>query len=295
MRFEGVFVANITPFNSEGAISLPALKRFLEWQASQGITGFVPCGTTGEAATLSRREWSEVVGLTCEIAKARGLKVIAGCGGNNTATVLELMLEAKGLGCDAALVVTPYYNKPTQAGLLAHYRHVADKSQLPTILYNIPGRAAVSLSTDTIAALLKHETIVGIKEATGSYSTWLSLSQAADWTTKAWLAGDDDAHAITEMLGGCGIISASANVMPRLFVEIHRLAIQGDWAGAFALQKKGNDLIRALFHETSPAPIKFALSQMGHCENTLRLPLVPVLESTQKVVSVALEGLELLA
>ena len=173
MKLEGVFVAHTTPFTPDGKVDVAALKRHLEWCAAAGVHGFVPAGTTGEGSVLDHEERKLVIGTALEVARAHGLKVIAGCGGNHTEKVLGLLQEAKAMGCDAALVVTPYYNKPTQPGLFAHYTYLADRCDLPIVLYNVPGRTSVSLAVETTVELLKHPNIVGIKEASGQYSHWL--------------------------------------------------------------------------------------------------------------------------
>lgn len=294
MRFEGVFVATTTPFTNDGALDTDALKEHLLFLAEAGVHGLVPCGTTGEAGVLSRKEREEVFALTLEVAKTKGLKVIAGCGGNATAAVLELVKEAKTLGCDAALVVTPYYNKPTQRGLIAHFEHIANESDFPIVLYNVPGRTSVNLSPETALALFKHPKIVGIKEASGQYGQWLSLASTMEVNQKALLAGDDDAFAVILALGGSGIISASANVAPKAFVQLYQYAKDGKWEEAFLLQKKLLPLVKAMFAETSPAPAKAALELLGRGTSQLRLPLVPVTPPTLLQIKAALHGLELI-
>jgi 4-hydroxy-tetrahydrodipicolinate synthase len=273
----------------------------LEFLASHGVDGFVPCGTTGESTALSPEERRAVIALTREVAKSRGLKTIAGCGGNATASVLALIQEAEELGCDAALVVTPYYNKPTQAGLLAHYRYLADHSRLPILLYNVPSRTGVSLAVETTAKLLEHPGIVGIKEASGQYGQWLAIAHQLD-TRKSLLAGDDDAFACVLALGGSGTISAAANLVPGLFVAMYRHAAKGELGAAFQIQKKLFPLIKALFAETNPAPLKFALHHLtqaparsgssGVLENVLRLPLTPIGQATELLLLEAMRGLE---
>jgi len=294
MRFEGVFVANVTPFDSKGNVLTEGLENHLSFLADRGVQGFVPCGTTGEAATLNLEEWRNVIATTKKFAAARGLKTIAGCGGNCTWMVLERLREAKELGCDAALVVTPYYNKPTSAGVIAHYEHLADQGTLPIILYNVPSRTNVSLSADTVARLFAHPNIVGLKEASGQYSHWLDLASRLDLSTKALLAGDDDAFVTMRALGGSGIISASANLVPEHFVRLHAFTSAGQWQEAFHLQKRLHPLIRSMFAETNPAPVKYALSRLGLVDDRLRLPLVPVGTETRALVDRSLRELELL-
>jgi len=293
MRPEGVYVAHTTPFDGNGKVDVAALKKHLEWLADAGVDGFVPAGTTGEGSVLTADEWKTVVTTTLEIARKRKLKVIAGCGGNHTEKVRGLLLEAQNLGCDAALVVTPYYNKPTPRGLLAHYRFLAENTQIPIVLYNVPGRTSVNLPVETALELFEHSRIVGIKEASGQYGQWLALSSKMDLKTKAFLAGDDDAFAATLALGGCGIISASANVAPQLFVQLYAQAKAGKDDEAIALQKKLMPLVRALFLETSPSPVKWALNRMGFGRADVRLPLVEITDATAKQLEQAMKDLEI--
>jgi len=284
MRWEGVFVATITPFDAGGNLCLKTLEAHLDFLASAGVHGFVPCATTGESPTISPGERKEILRITVEKAKRHRITVMAGCGTNNTQTVLELLAEAKDLGCDAALVVTPYYNKPTVPGLIAHYEYLAERSKLPLCLYNIPSRTNVSLPADAVVSLFKNEMISGIKESSGSYAQWLSLASQTDLSKKSLLSGDDDAFAPILALGGTGIISAAANLIPDLFVSLYNLTRDKKWEEAFQLQKKLFPLIRALFLETNPAPVKFALHLLKKMEATVRLPLVSVTKDTQLAI-----------
>lgn len=293
MRLKGVFVATATLFDKEGNLALTRIREHLEWLAKSGVDGIVPCATTGEGPALTREERRAQIEIAREIASRHGLKVIAGCGGNNSAAVVELVGEAESLGCDAALVVTPYYNKPTQSGLVAHYEFVADRTALPIVLYNVPSRTGVHLELDTALRLFAHKRIVGIKEASGQHSHWLALASQMDLASKNLLAGDDDAFATIGALGGSGIISASANVAPVLFVELSRAIEAGDFPRAFSIQKRLNPLIRALFMETSPSPIKYALHRLKGYENVVRLPLVPVKNATETTLLEVLKKLEL--
>lgn len=292
MRFEGVYVAVATPFAGDGGVDLAAMERHLDFLVREGVNGFVPCATTGESPTLSREERRKIIELCVRKANSRKLSVIAGCGGNSTSAVIELSREARDLGCQGALVVTPYYNKPTPKGLLAHYRAVADASDLPIVLYNVPARTNVNLAPELTAELFRHPRIVGIKEASGNYEQWVSLSRSVDLTTKSFMSGDDDCFAVILALGGSGIISASANVVPGLFVSIYRHAREDQWSKAFELQKRFFPLKKALFMETNPGPIKYALHLMGYAEDRLRMPLVPVEARTQEAVRAALTELE---
>ncbi|NDC23204.1 MAG: 4-hydroxy-tetrahydrodipicolinate synthase, partial [Proteobacteria bacterium] len=233
-----------------------------------------------------------------EIATSCGQKlnklVIAGCGGNSTASVLQSILEARDSGASAALVVTPYYNKPTQEGLLAHYFFLADHTPIPIVLYNVPSRTGVNLLPDTVAQLWNHPQIIGLKEATGNHSQWLELTSQSFQPNRFLLAGDDDAYATLAALGATGIISATANIAPAVFVKMGQLLECGNFKEAFLLQKRLLPLVRAVFSETNPAPLKYALNRMGRGANCLRLPLVPVRPATQSILDQELKSLEMI-
>ena len=293
MKFEGVYVATVTPFTSADEVCLTTLEHHLRWLASKGVQGFVPLGTTGEASVLDWGERTEILKLTEFVGRSLGLQLIAGCGSNNTQVALQYIQEAETLGYDACLVVTPYYNKPTAAGLIAHYRFLADNSSLPIILYNVPGRTAVNMTPETVATLLEHPRIIGIKEASGNHAQWQALSASIDWSNRSFLSGDDDAFATMLAMGATGMISASANLYPEGFVAIHEMAKKNDFVGAFQLQKKLMPLINAMFLETSPAPVKYALHALGLGTPGLRLPLVPVGATTEVEIRKVLIGLEL--
>lgn len=293
MSFPGVHVAVITPFRLDDTLDIDAYERHLTWLSQNGVHGIVACGTTGEGSTLTNEERRMVLEKTRELCTRLELRFIVGAGTNSTATTIERVQEAKRFGAEAALVVTPYYNKPTQAGLSAHFKEVAEKGGLPILLYNVPGRTGVSLTPATTAELLRHPGIVGLKDASGQHTQWLNLAAATDFSKVSILSGDDDAFAFILALGGKGIISASANVAPLQFVKIYELATAGRWTEAFALQTKLQPLVRALFSETNPAPAKAALHRLGRCADRLRLPLVSVAESTRKEIEGALKGLEL--
>jgi 4-hydroxy-tetrahydrodipicolinate synthase len=295
MSFKGVFVATVTPFSEKlGEVDYKAYQAHLKWLSDCGVHGFVPCGTTGEGPCLSDSERNKLIEISCEEAKEKNLKVIAGCGSNSTSTALKMILEAKSAGAEAALVVTPYYNKPTQEGLLAHYQFLADRSPIPLILYHVPGRTNVTFQLSTLQKLFQHDNIWGIKEASGQHNFWMGMTQVLDWKTKAILAGDDDAFALIQQLGGKGIISATANVAPKAFVKLFDLTERAEWSEAFQLQKQLLPLVQAMFLETNPSPAKEALKLLGKMENTVRLPLVTVQAKTQEIISQALKGLGLL-
>ncbi len=292
MKLTGVYVATVSPFTASGDLDLSAFQRHLQFLIDSGVHGLVPCGTTGESPTLSLTERAQLISTSVEMARGRGIEVIAGCGGNDTSAVLARILEAESLGCDATLVVTPYYNRPTQAGVLAHYLHLADRCNKPIILYHVPGRTCVPIALETVSTLFKHPRIAGIKEASGQYAYWLGLAAVARETGKVLLAGDDDGYAFVEALGGQGIISATANSIPRAFVALHELMNHGKWEQAFELQVRLAPYIKACFAETNPAPLKYALHRMGRMENTLRLPLVPVSEVTEALLNREYQRLE---
>jgi 4-hydroxy-tetrahydrodipicolinate synthase len=295
MRFEGVFVATATPFDSTGKVALSVFENHLEWLADQGVHGFVPCATTGEGATLTRSERVELIRISRKVADQKKLKIFVGAGSYNTLVALELIREAKDLGADAALVVTPYYNKPTQSGLLAHYHYLANHTDCPILLYNVPSRTSVNCLPETTQKLLTLPNIVGIKEATPLWSQWLSLSNAVDWREKSLFCGDDDAFAPMMALGGAGLISGPANVAAGAFVRLYDDCRAGRWEKAFEAQKKLQKFVNAMFMETNPAPVKFALSSLGiisEYEPHLRLPLVNVSGATETAVADALKDLK---
>ncbi len=291
--WKGIYPATVTPFDSKGAVCFSAFEKHLEFLASEGVHGFVPVATTGESPTVLADERKRLLMLARQVADRHKLKVIGGCSGNSTPAVIQLVSEAATLGCDAVLVATPYYNKPTQAGLIAHYEAIAEASEIPIFLYNVPGRTAVNLNTTTVETLCQHERIIGIKEASGVHHQWLTLASRLNLDRTALMAGDDDAFATTLAMGGSGTISATANVAPGRFVEIFAAASKGDWKKAFDGQKRLLPLIDAMFMETNPSPAKYALELMGLMERNVRLPLLNATEPTQKRVAEVLKQLEL--
>lgn len=292
MNFNGVWVATLSFFNSNFSVDLKSFENHCSWLLDSGVDGLVPCGTTGEGPTLNAEERKQLIEISVKLAQRKGKKVIAGCGGNNTESVLKLILDACNQGVDAVLVVTPYYNKPTQEGLLAHYRYLADRSPRPIFLYNVPSRTGVNLLPETVRLLWDHGNIIGLKEATGMHSQWLSLASFLP-AEKTLLAGDDDAFATLFSLGARGIISASANIIPAHFVQLYNLLNQGRSKEAQELQLSLLPLIKALFSETNPCPLKYALSVMGRGHNYLRLPLVPVQSKTEQLIKAEMDKLGL--
>jgi 4-hydroxy-tetrahydrodipicolinate synthase len=284
--FHGSIVAIVTPFR-DGAVDARALQDLVEWHVEQGTSGIVPVGTTGESPTLDHDEHRRVVELCVESAAGR-VKVIAGTGSNSTAEALDLTRHAKAAGADAALVVTPYYNKPTQAGLFAHYAALAEVG-IPIVIYNIPGRSVVDMSVETMARLAKLPNIVGVKDATNDIVRPLLTAQACG--PDFCLLSGEDANVLAFLAhGGHGIISVTANVAPRLCADLHEAWARGDAKGALAIHRRLLPLHEALFVETSPGPVKYAVSRLGRCQPSLRLPLVEPGEATRARVDAAMRA-----
>jgi 4-hydroxy-tetrahydrodipicolinate synthase len=285
-RFEGAMAAIVTPMK-DGAVDLPRLRELVSWLIAEGLDALVPCGTTGETATLSPAEDAEVIRATLEVAKGK-VPVIAGAGSNSTHEAIQAVKTARELGADAALVVTPYYNKPTQEGLFRHYAAVAEATRFPIVAYNVPGRTAVDLLPETTARLVKAGHIVGLKDATASMDRQVQLLERIGKDAISYLSGDDFTIAPYMALGGHGVISVVANVAPRATKELVSVARRGDFAGACDRQVKLAELIRAMFVETSPAPVKAALGLMGKCSPEVRLPLAPLGDASLAKVREAL-------
>jgi 4-hydroxy-tetrahydrodipicolinate synthase len=290
--FKGSLVALITPMRADGAIDERGFASFIDWQIQQGTHGIVPVGTTGESPTLSHDEHKRVVEIAVEVARGR-VPVIAGAGSNSTREAVELAAHAKRAGADATLVVTPYYNKPTQEGLFLHYSAIADAVELPLIIYNIPGRSVVDMSVETMARLARHPNIVGVKDATANLARPLHTRRACG-DSFCQLSGED--HTVVPFLaaGGHGCISVTANVAPRLCSEIHLAWQQGRVADAIGLQDRLLPLHDAMFAETSPGPVKYAASLLGLTAPHCRLPLAPVAEATAARVRAAMAEVGLL-
>lgn len=290
--FKGSLVALITPMHADGSLDEDAFARFVDWQIGQGTNGIVPVGTTGESPTLSHDEHERVVEIAIEVAAGR-VPVIAGAGSNSTAEAIRLTRHAKEAGADAALVVTPYYNKPTQAGLELHYRAIADAVDLPIIIYNIPSRSVVDMSVETMGRLAKHPNIVGVKDSTGNLARPLHTRQACG-DSFCQLSGEDHLAVSHRAAGGAGCISVTANIAPALCSEMHAAWQSGDLARAMRIQDRLLALHDALFAETSPAPVKYAASLLGHGADHCRLPLAPVSEAVKTQVRAAMTGAGLL-
>jgi len=289
--FEGTNTALITPFKA-GEIDYPALGKLIDQQIEAGVDGLVPCGSTGESATLSHEEHERVIAYVVERAQKR-VKIIAGAGSNSTRESIRLTRFAKEHGADGALLIAPYYNKPTQEGLFAHHMAIADAVALPQLLYNIPGRSAVNISSEVTARLAKHPNIVGVKEACGSLD---QISHTIELCGPQFtvLSGDDSLTLPILSVGGRGLIGVTANIAPREVVALVKAALAGDVATARALHYKLAPLNRALFAEVNPIGIKAALAMAGYCDGELRLPLTSMIETNQKALRSALTGLGLL-
>jgi 4-hydroxy-tetrahydrodipicolinate synthase len=284
-RFRGSFTALVTPFKN-GAVDEKAFRDLVDWQIAEGTSGLVPVGTTGESPTLSHGEHKDVVEWCVEQARGR-VPVVAGAGSNSTAEAIELARHAESAGADAVLVVTPYYNKPTQEGLYQHFKAVNDAIGIPIIIYNIPPRSVIDMSVDTMKRLYELKNIAGVKDATASM-TRVSQQRAALGEDFNQLSGEDITALGFMAHGGHGCISVTSNVAPRLCAEFQAACLKGDFTAALKLQDKLAPLHINLFVEANPAPIKYALSLIGKCANTLRLPLVPVSEKAQAVVREAM-------
>lgn len=273
---KGSMVALITPMRADGAVDERAFTELVEWQVAEGTEGLIPVGTTGESPTLSHAEHGRVVELCVAAARGR-VPVIAGTGSNSTAEAVALTRHAKAAGADAALVVTPYYNRPTQEGLYLHFQAVAEAG-LPVIIYNIPGRSVVDMSVETMARLARLPNIVGVKDATANLTRPLHTRRACG-AGFAQLSGED--HTVLSFLaaGGHGCISVTANVAPRLCAEMHRAWRGGEVDRAIAIQDRLVPLHDAMFCETSPGPVKYAASLLGRGSDHCRLPLAPVGEA----------------
>lgn len=270
--FTGSFTALVTPFQADGSIDFEAYGRLIDFQLEKGINGIVPCGCTGEAATLSHAEQKQCIRFAVERIAGR-VPVVAGSGSNNTAEALELTAFAKEAGCNGALVITPYYNKPTAAGQIAHYTAIANAVDIPLMLYNVPGRTGTKMMPETIAELSKLPNIVSIKEACGDVD---QVSQIKSLCGISVTSGDDSLTLPMMAVGAVGVVSVASNVVPAEVSGLCAAAAKGDFAAARALHYKLMPLFKALFTETNPMPVKAALAKMGLIQNKLRLPLVPM-------------------
>ena len=284
--FFGSIPALVTPF-SGGRVAEDTFAEFVEWQIAEGSNALVPCGTTGESATLSRDEHRAVIAQAVCVAKGR-VPVIAGCGSYSTAAAIEMVRTAADVGADAVLVVVPYYNKPSQAGLAAHFTAVAEASTLPIVVYNVPSRTVADISVETLAEVAKHPKIVAVKDATGNLAR-VTAQRLACGTDFVQLSGNDDMALGFNAMGGVGCISVTANVAPKLCSDFQRATSEGRWADAVELQDRLYPLHAALFSDASPGPAKYALTRVRPgFPPELRLPLVEASDASKRAVDAAL-------
>jgi 4-hydroxy-tetrahydrodipicolinate synthase len=283
--FTGSMVALVTPFK-DGKVDWQSFENLIEFHIQNGTHGIVPCGTTGESATLSHEEHEAVVKAAVKSA-AKRVPVIAGTGSNSTAEAVRLTRAAEKFGADGALLISPYYNRPTQEGIYRHYKQVASEVGIPIIVYNIPGRTGSKIEPETLARLAEIDNVAGVKEATGSVDQAIDVIRLCG-DRLAVYSGEDSLIFSLMALGGKGVISTVANVAPRQTAELAAACLQGDWDKGRALQFKLIPLIRSLFIETNPIPVKTALSLMGKCSGDLRLPLTPMAEGNLKKLQQAM-------
>ncbi|HXW82904.1 MAG TPA: 4-hydroxy-tetrahydrodipicolinate synthase [Candidatus Binataceae bacterium] len=289
--FNGALTAIITPFR-EGAVDERALRDLIEWQIQSGIDGIVPCGSTGESATLSHAEHERVVKITIEQTRKR-VPVLAGTGSNSTAEAIRLTASAREMGADGALLLSPYYNKPTQEGIYKHYKMIATSVDLPLFMYNIPGRTASNIAPETMARLCEIKQIVGVKEASGSMDQISDIFRlCGDRLTV--LSGDDSMVVPIMALGGKGVVATASNVVPREMHDLAAAGLSGDFARAREIHYRLLPLLRMLFVETNPIPVKQAAAFLGRCANELRLPLVPMTPPAADRLKAAMKELRLL-
>ncbi len=289
--FNGALSAIVTPFR-DGEVDERALRDHIEWQIQSGVDGLVPCGSTGESATLTHDEHERVIKITIEQTRRR-VPVVAGTGSNSTAEAIRLTASAREMGADGALMISPYYNKPTQEGIFRHYKMVAAAVDLPLIVYNIPGRTGSNVAPETFARLGEIRNVVGIKEASGSMDQISDIRRlCGDRLTI--LAGDDALVVPIMALGGKGVIATISNVMPRETHDLAAAGLAGDFARARDIHYKMMPLMRALFIETNPIPVKQALAFMGRCANELRMPLCPMSAPAADRLRTAMKELKLI-
>ena len=290
--FQGSMVAMVTPFR-DGKVDEAKIHDLVEFHVKNGTDTIIPCGTTGESPTLSHDEHKRVVEVTIKAAGGR-VPVVAGTGSNSTTEAIELTEHAKKAGADGVLMVCPYYNKPTQKGLVAHYKAVAEKVDIPIILYNIPGRTGVNMLPETVATLAELPNVVGIKEASGSLDQMTDvIHQCGDRITV--VSGDDSLTLPLMSVGGKGVISVIANIIPKETAEMTRAALNGDWKRARELNLRMFPLCKAMFYETNPIPVKTAMQLLGRLNGELRLPLSPMSDANKDKLAKAMKAYGLLS
>jgi 4-hydroxy-tetrahydrodipicolinate synthase len=290
-KITGSLVAIVTPMHPDGSLDLPGLRQLIDWHIAEGTDGIVIVGTTGESPTVSVEEHCELIRVTVEHT-AKRIPIIAGTGGNSTSEAIELTAFAKKVGADASLQVVPYYNKPTQEGMYLHFKTIAEKVDLPVILYNVPGRTVADMSNETILRLAKVPGVVGVKDATGNLERGMQLIaalNASGCSDFAVYSGDDLTALLLMLMGGHGNISVTANVAPRLMHELCVAAIAGDSSKAKEIQYKLLAVHKSMFIEANPIPVKWALHAMGLMANGIRLPLTTLTSGAQEQVLLALK------
>ncbi len=288
----GSITALVTPF-SDGQVDEKAFRKLVNWQIEQGTHGLVPCGTTAESPTLDHDEHHRVTAICVEEAAGR-VPVIAGCGSNSTSEAASLLVHAKAAGADAALIVIPYYNKPSQEGMYQHFKALNDTADLPLVIYNIPGRSVVDMTVDTMArCFFELENVIGVKDATGNIAR-VALQRVAMGERFIQLSGEDQTALGFNVHGGVGCISVASNLAPKLMSDFQNLCQEGDFVGALAIQDKVTALHHALFVEPNPGPVKYGLELLGICSAEMRLPMVEISDDTKMLVKGAMDKAGLL-
>jgi len=290
---KGCGTALVTPFQSDTQLDLEAYRKLIRWQLDSGIHFLVPSGTTGESVTLNEEEYREVI-RTCVETAAGAVPVVAGAGTNNTAQAIHLATIAQQEGADALLAVTPYYNKPTQEGLVLHFSKIAESISLPVVLYNVPGRTIINITAETALRLAQVDHIIAVKEASGDLGQVMQIlnRRPSDFLV---LSGDDSLTLPIMAMGGEGIISVASNLIPAEMSQMVDLALSGKWEEARKIHYRYLDLMQLNFIETSPIPVKYALSRMGKLEEAYRLPLCPLSDASKKVMDQELDKLNLVS
>ncbi len=292
-NLRGCGTALVTPFKSDGSLDEKALVALVEWQIQEGIHFLVPCGTTGESVTLAHEEYLRVIEITVRTSDHR-IPVIGGAGGNNTARVADLARELQDLGVDGILSVSPYYNKPTQEGIYQHFKAVAQATNLPIVIYNVPGRTSSNILPETIVRLAEIPNVIGVKEASGDISQIGEICARAPSGFRIF-SGDDSLTLPVIALGGHGIISVASNEAPRMMAELAEACLQGNWVEARAMNRRLYPLMKVNFVESSPIPVKAALAMMGRIQEAYRLPLVKISDASRAKLVPVLQNLGLIS
>ena len=291
MNYKGSYCALITPFKDD-AIDKESLKRIVKWHISQGTKGVIPCGTTGESPTLNHNEHKEVVEIVTEVANKK-IQVMAGTGSNSTKEAIALTNHAREAGADSALVVVPYYNKPSQKGLIEHYLRIADAVPLPIFIYNIPGRSVIDMENETIEKLAEHENIIGIKDASNDLSRPAYINKYIKHKKFFQLSGEDATQMAFLAQGGDGVISVAANIVPKQISDMHNYWFSNKVSEAMVIDQSLVELYKALFIESNPCPVKYAAYKLGMCNYELRLPLTKITEINEGKLIKIIEKLKI--